>query len=365
LRADDRALVDAAALVADGAPVDWVSAESAADADNRRPCATRSSKASGAFTAASLSPSPAIRGRGRASQPGDWCQSAGPHWAPDAARSIGQGPVRGLPGVDTALHREVALAAATKATAVRRTPTIEEARRLAACAIRTSRGDGAEEHGAASGSDGTVRGESLEQTVHTRGTFGARVAAIGLDPARRWRPCTARDCCTAMSRRRTMRGAAAGRCSRTSAPARPSGTNRLVGTPCWRQKSSGASASVQASHSGRALVLPVSGKFPVNAGSMEELSRAHGRAASGSAARPAPDLHEVFVACRARARQRFHAAVSGVGTSSRRSASRSTRPRAVPLPRRQSSRAAAVSASRSWLRRSRRAHRGAIVWSRS
>ena len=31
MRADDRALVDAAAKVADGAPVDWVSAESRAD----------------------------------------------------------------------------------------------------------------------------------------------------------------------------------------------------------------------------------------------------------------------------------------------------------------------------------------------
>ena len=36
MRADDRALVDAAASVADGAPVDWASAELRADGENRR-----------------------------------------------------------------------------------------------------------------------------------------------------------------------------------------------------------------------------------------------------------------------------------------------------------------------------------------
>ena len=191
MRADDRALVDAAAQVADGAPVNWADAEMHADAANRRLVRHLRLVESIASLHRSISPSedddyvvgskPAsdqLLGRG----------AAGPHWGRlSILDRIGHGTSCDVfRAWDTALHREVALKLlhddGDRRDAQER--VLEEARRLARVRHpHVVQVYGAEEHDNRVGLwMELVRGESLEQAVHARGEFGAREAAlIGLD----------------------------------------------------------------------------------------------------------------------------------------------------------------------------------------
>ena len=311
MRGDDRALVDAAALVADGAPVDWVSAESAADADHRR--LVRHLRL--VESIASLHRSIPV------AEPGDlevagvrasWVTGAGPagpHWGRlTLLDRIGQGTsCEVYRAWDTALHREVALKLLHDEGdhAEAHTRLIEEARRLARVRhTHVVQVYGAEEH---EGRVGLwmelVRGESLEQTVHTRGTFGAREAAlIGLDLCAALaavhgagllhRDVKAQNVMRESGGRLVLMDFGTGE--------ELSGTNRLVGTPLYLAPEifRGQRASVQSDLYSLAVLLfyLVSGKFPVNAGSMEELARAHGRRERQPLRDLRPDLPEAFVA---------------------------------------------------------------------
>ena len=84
-----------------------------------------------------------------------------------------------------------------------------------------------------------------------------------------------------------------------------SGTNRLVGTPLYLAPEifRGQRASVQSDlySVGVLLFYLVTGKFPVNAGSMEQLARAHAHRERQPLRDLRPDLPEVFIAAVERA----------------------------------------------------------------
>ena len=130
----------------------------------------------------------------------------------------------------------------------------------------------------------------------------ARPRSSGWTCARRSRRSTAPASCTATSRPRTSCArAAAASCSWTSAPAKSSsGTNRLVGTPLYLAPEifRGQRASVQSDlySLGVLLFYLVTGKFPVMAGSMEQLARAHAHRERQPLRDLRPDLPEAFVA---------------------------------------------------------------------
>ena len=114
MRGDDRALVNAAASVADGAPVDWASAESAADADHRRLVrhlrlveSIASLHRSIPLTEADETDARSATRTERAIGSG----AAGPHWGRlTLLDRIGQGAsCEVYRAWDTALHREVAV----------------------------------------------------------------------------------------------------------------------------------------------------------------------------------------------------------------------------------------------------------------
>jgi len=303
--------VDAAALVADGAPVDWVSAESAAEADHRRLVRHLRLVESIASLHRSIPLAepddfelPAARSR-QATGAGP----AGPHWGRLALLDrIGQGTsCEVYRAWDTALHREVALKLlhdeGDHVEAHGR--LLEEARRLARVRhAHVVQVYGAEQH---EGRVGLwmelVRGESLEHTVHSRGTFGAREAAlIGLDLCAALaavhgagllhRDVKAQNVMRESGGRLVLMDFGTGE--------ELSGTNRLVGTPLYLAPEifRGQRASVQSDIYSLAVLLfyLVSGRFPVNAGSMEELARAHGRRERQLLRDLRPDLPEAFVA---------------------------------------------------------------------
>ncbi len=369
MRADDRALVDAAAQVADGAPVDWASAESRADADHRRlvrhlrlvesiASLHRSIPAHDLDDISSISSS----GAGKALDPGP----GGPHWGRlSLLDRIGQGTsCEVYRAWDTALHREVALKLlhdeGDHAEAQGR--LLEEARRLARVRhTHVVQVYGAEQH------DGRVglwmelvRGESLEQTVQTRGAFGAREAAlIGLDLCAALaavhgagllhRDVKAQNVMRESGGRLVLMDFGTGE--------ELSGTNRLIGTPLYLAPEifRGQRASVQSDlySLGVLLFYLVTGKFPVNAGSMEQLARAHAHRERQPLRDLRPDLPEAFVAAVERALDsdpsRRHQSVGEFESALRESldapATRARRCRRRWLP------AAASSASRSWPRR--------------
>ena len=316
MRGDDRALVDAAASVADGAPVDWVTAESCADADNRR--LVRHLRL--VESIASLHRSIPVRepddevllagGTNRAIDP----SPGTPHWGRlSLLDRIGHGTsCEVYRAWDTALHREVALKLLHDEGDRRdvHNRLLEEARRLAR--VRHShvvQVYGAEQH------DGRVglwmelvRGESLEQTLQTRGTFGAREAAlIGLDLCAALaavhgagllhRDIKAQNVMRESGGRLVLMDFGTGE--------ELAGTNRLVGTPLYLAPEifRGQRASVQSDlySLGVLLFYLVTGKFPVNAGSMELLARAHAHRERQPLRDLRPDLPESFVAAVERA----------------------------------------------------------------
>ena len=318
LRADDRALVDAARSVADGAPVDWASAESRADADNRRLVSHLRLVESIASLHRSI---PAFEPEDSESLPrvGTADSTLGsvpgsPHWGRlSLLERIGQGTsCEVYRAWDTALHREVALKLlhdeGDRRDAHGR--LLEEARRLARVRhAHVVQVYGAEQH------DGRVglwmelvRGESLEQTVQTRGTFGSREAAlIGLDLCAALaavhgagllhRDIKAQNVMRESGGRLVLMDFGTGE--------ELSGTNRLVGTPLYLAPEifRGQRASVQSDlySLGVLLFYLVTGRFPVSAGSMEQLARAHAHRERQPLRDLRPDMPEAFVAAVERA----------------------------------------------------------------
>ncbi len=325
MRADDRALVDAAAQVADGAAVDWASAEARADAEHRRlvrhlrlvESIASLHRSIPAHDPDDLESLPSAR-TDKALDPGP----GGPHWGRlSLLDRIGQGTsCEVYRAWDTALHREVALkllhdegdntdggGALLKEAHGR---LLEEARRLARVRhTHVVQVYGAEQH------DGRVglwmelvRGESLEQTVQARGVFGAREAAlIGLDLCAALaavhgagllhRDVKAQNVMRESGGRLVLMDFGTGE--------ELSGTNRLVGTPLYLAPEifRGQRASVQSDlySVGVLLFYLVTGKFPVNAGSMEQLARAHAHRERQPLRDLRPDLPEGFIAAVERA----------------------------------------------------------------
>ena len=309
LRGDDRALVEAAASVADGAPVDWVNAESGADADHRR--LVRHLRL--VESIASLHRSIPVQEpadpfapdkRDRALDAGP----SGPHWGRlTLLDRIGQGTsCEVYRAWDTALHREVALKLlhdeGDHAEAHGR--LLDEARRLARIRhAHVVQVYGAEQHDNRVGLwMELVRGESLEQTVQTRGAFGGREAAlIGLDLCAALaavhgagllhRDIKAQNVMRESGGRLVLMDFGTGE--------ELSGTNRLIGTPLYLAPEifRGQRASVQSDlySLGVLLFYLVTGKFPVNAGSMEQLARAHAHRERQPLRDLRPDLPEAFV----------------------------------------------------------------------
>ena len=312
MRADDRALVDAAAKVADGAPVDWVSAESRADATSRRLVRHLRLVESIASLHRSISPNdeddvllPQSTGTDRVGEAG----AAGPHWGRlSILDRIGHGTSCDVYRAwDTELHREVALKLLHDEGdhAEAHTRLLEEARRLARVRhAHVVQVYGAEQH------DGRVglwmelvRGESLEQTVQSRGAFGAREAAlIGLDLCAAiaavhgsgllHRDIKAQNVMRESGGRLVLMDFGTGE--------ELAGTNRLVGTPLYLAPEifRGQRASIQSDlySLGVLLYYLVTAKFPVNAGSMEQLARAHANRQRTPLRDLRPDLPEAFIA---------------------------------------------------------------------
>ena len=308
MRADDRALVDAAASVADGAPVDWVSAELRTDAATRRLVRHLRLVESIASLHRSIPDYEAETHSPASSsvpQPG----AAGPHWGRlSLLDRIGKGTsCEVYRAWDTALHREVALKLLhdegdhTQA----HTRLLEEARRLARVRhAHVVQVYGAEQHDNRVGLwMELVRGESLEQTVQTRGPFGGREAAlVGLDLCSALaavhgagllhRDVKAQNVMRESGGRLVLMDFGTGE--------ELSGTNRLVGTPLYLAPEifRGQRASVQSDlySLGVLLFYLVTGKFPVVAGSMEQLARAHAHRERQPLRDLRPDLPEAYVA---------------------------------------------------------------------
>ena len=312
MRADDRALVDAAASVADGAPVDWVSAESRADADSRplvrhlrlvESIASLHRSIPPIEADDSQIPSATVADRSRAPGPavGEWGRLS-------LLDRIGHGTsCEVYRAWDTALQREVALKLlhdeGDHAEAHGR--ILEEARRLARIRhAHVVQVYGAEQHDNRVGLwMELVRGQSLEEVLQARGPFGAREAAlIGLDLCAALaavhgagllhRDIKAQNVMRESGGRLVLMDFGTGE--------ELSGTNRLVGTPLYLAPEifRGQRASVQSDlySLGVLLFYLVTGKFPVVAVSMEELARAHAHRQRQSLRDLRPDLPEAFVA---------------------------------------------------------------------
>ena len=312
MRADDRALVDAAASVADGAPVDWVSAESRADADSRRLVRHLRLVESIASLHRSIPPIEADDSQIRSAAAADRSRAPGPavgDWGRlSLLERIGQGTsCEVYRAWDTALQREVALKLlhdeGDHAEAHGR--ILEEARRLARIRhAHVVQVYGAEHHDNRVGLwMELVRGQSLEEVLQARGPFGPREAAlIGLDLCAALaavhgagllhRDIKAQNVMRESGGRLVLMDFGTGE--------ELSGTNRLVGTPLYLAPEifRGQRASVQSDlySLGVLLFYLVTGKFPVVAASMEELALAHAQRKRQSLRDLRPDLPEAFVA---------------------------------------------------------------------
>jgi eukaryotic-like serine/threonine-protein kinase len=315
LRADDRALVDAAASVADGAPVDWAIAESKADAAHRRLVRHLRLVESIASLHRSIPiADPDLEDElkdGVVAPHADRALSGGagePHWGRlSLLDRIGHGTsCEVFRAWDVALHREVALKLLHDEGDHQEAHTrlLEEARRLARVRhTNVVQVYGAEQH------DGRVglwmelvRGESLEQIVQARGAFGGREAAlIGLDLCAALAAVHAAGLLHRDIKAQNVMRESGGRLVLMDfgTGEELAGTNRLVGTPLYLAPEifRGQRASVQSDlySLGVLLYYLVTSKFPVNAGSMEQLAQAHGRRERRPLRDLRPDLPDAFI----------------------------------------------------------------------
>ena len=317
MRADDRAVVDLAASVADGEPVDWQHLEAKSGAAERRLVRHLRLVENIASLYRSIpleEEEPVVGSPAEAAAP--VAEPDGPRWG----RLVILDPVgRGassevLQAFDTELHRTVALKLLHDAGDVpaserreRHARVLQEARRLA----RVQHSNvvhvyGAEEH------DGRVglwmelvRGESLEQIVASRGTFSANEAsAIG------------QDLCAALAAVHTSgllhRDVKAQNVLRESGGRTVlmdfgtgeelkdnSGSARMAGTPLYvaPEVFRGEAATLQSDlySLGVLLFFLVTGKYPVGAASIEQLKRAHAQGQRKLLRDVRPDLPAPFV----------------------------------------------------------------------
>jgi len=304
---DDNALTDVAALVADGQTIDWSALETGAQARERRLLGHLRlvESISALHRTAALEQKTLeveIPSDAESQQP------SGPRWGQLVLLDgIGQGASSEVfRAWDSTLHQEVALKLlhddGVSADTHRR--LLEEARRLARVRHRhVVHVYGADEH------DGRVglwmelvRGESLEEIVKTRGSFGEREAAsIGL------------DLCAALAA--VHRAGLLHRDIKAQNVMREdggrivlmdfgtgeelAGTNRLVGTPLYLAPEifRGDKASVRTDiySVGVLLYHLVTGQFPVTAASMPDLAREHTAGHRRPVRDLRPDLDETFV----------------------------------------------------------------------
>ncbi len=311
MRADDRALADLAASVADGSPVDWQAAEAGAAARDVRLVRHLRLVDSIAALHRSIPDSPADVETLRVVPPA----SDGRRWGRLVLlEPIGKGTsCEVFRAWDSELHRDVALklffqdeiagrdAGAMKDAHAR---VMEEARRLARLRHEhVVQVYGAEEH---EGREGLwtelVRGESLDEIVQARGPLGAREAAlVGL------------DVCAALAavhnagllhrdvKAQNVMREAGGRVVLMDFGTGEdlAGTNRLVGTPLYLAPEifHGQKASIQSDvySVGVLLYYLVTGAFPVVAATMEQLQRAHENRQRQPLRDLRPDVPEGFV----------------------------------------------------------------------
>jgi len=187
LRADKGALADLAASIADGQPVDWGDAESGAPVPDRRLVRHLRLVESIAALYRSIPAEEPVEGVPDA--PAEATHDGPPWGRLILLDSIGRGTsCEVFRAWDSELHREVALKLfhddGTDLRSDTHARVLQEARRLARVRHpNVVHVYGAEEHDKRVGLwMELVRGESLEQIVATRGTFGAReAAAIGQD----------------------------------------------------------------------------------------------------------------------------------------------------------------------------------------
>ncbi|HET7218284.1 MAG TPA: protein kinase [Vicinamibacterales bacterium] len=324
MRAENRGLADLAASVADGTPVDWTAVEGrTGPADRRLVGHLRLVESIAALHRSIPTESAGDDEEDFASGPlGGKCPedaaartaASGPHWGRlSLLDRVGEGTsCEVYRAWDTSLHREVALKLLHEEGSSReaRTRILDEARRLARIRHQhVVQVYGAEQHDRRVGLwMELVRGESLEQAVKKHGTLGAREAAlIGLDL------CSAlaavhgagllhRDV-KAQNVMREERGRIVLMDFGTGEDL--AGSNRLVGTPLYLAPEifRGQKASVHSDiySLGVLLFYLVTGKFPVIAGSMEQLALAHAQRQRQPLRDLRPDAPEPFVAAVERA----------------------------------------------------------------
>ncbi len=355
LRADDRALVDLAASVADGTPVDWNTAEACAGAPERRLVRHLRVVDSIASLHRSIPENQAIEDLAASvadGRPIDWSaaesraaeaerrvvrhlrlvesiaslhrstaqedtepmlplpqqEPSGPRWGRLVILdSLGAGTSSEVSRAwDTALHREVALKLLHDDGDRREAHTrlLDEARRLARVRhAHVVQVYGAEDHDNRVGLwMELVRGESLESIVKTRGSFGAREAAlIGLDLCAALaavhgagllhRDVKAQNVVREQGGRIVLMDFGTGE--------ELAGTNRLVGTPLYLApeifKGQNASAQSDLYSLGVLLYYLCTSQFPVLAGSMPQLAQAHEQKQRRPLRDLRPDVPEAFV----------------------------------------------------------------------
>jgi serine/threonine-protein kinase len=303
LSADDRALADLAASVADGSPVDWQAAETAAAAGDRRLVRHLRLVDSIATLHRSIPPIDADAPAATVAL------HDGRRWGRLVLLElIGRGASCDVfRAWDSELHRDVALkllhdedvdAAGAHAR------LMEEARRLARLRHEhVVQVYGAEEHDGRVGLwTELVRGESLDEVVGQRGPLGAREAAlVGLDVCAALaavhgagllhRDVKAQNVMREVGGRIVLMDFGTGE--------EISGTSRLVGTPLYLAPEifAGRKASVQSDvySVGVMLFHLVTGRFPVEAASMEQLQRAHASRDRRPLRDLRPDVPEAFV----------------------------------------------------------------------
>ena len=300
MRADDRALVDLASSVADGTPVDWHVAEANAGQARRL---VRHLRLVDSIAALHRSIPAAEPGE----VPAEESPAAGRRWGRlILGERIGEGTsCEVFKAWDSELHRHVALKLFHDShTDSAHERMLQEARRLAR--IRHEhvvQVYGAEQH------DGQVglwmelvRGVSLERQVQERGPLGDREAALaGLDVCSAVAAVHAAELLHRDIKAQNVMREEGGRIVLMDFGTGEdlAGTNRIVGTPLYLAPEifRGQRASVQSDvySIGVLLFYLVTGKFPVNAGSMEQLARAHVNRTRLSLRDLRPDISQAFL----------------------------------------------------------------------
>jgi TolB-like protein len=303
LKRNDGALADLAASVADGTPVDWRAAEVQADAPDRRLISHLRLVESIAALHRSVPLDDTEPTVDAPSHP------AGPRWGRLVLlERIGQGTSCEVHRAwDSDLHRDVALKLLHDEGGGHRDAharILSEARRLARVRhAHVVQVFGAEEHDNRVGLwMELVRGESLEHIVKTRGPFGAREAAlIGLELCAALAAVHAAGLLHRDVKAQNVMREQGGRLVLMDfgTGEELAGTNRIVGTPLYLAPEifRGQAASIQSDlySLGVLLFYLVSGRFPVSAGSMEELASAHNDRRSQRLRDLRPDVPESFV----------------------------------------------------------------------